>query len=89
MKAIITLPIVVLLSGCLATVPVKPKFPEPVTELMKVCPELKEITTGTTKLSETITVVTSNYAEYHLCRSKVDSWIEWYNEQKKIYDEVK
>lgn len=89
MKTFITLPLVLLLTGCLTTVPVKPKFPEPVAELMKACPELKEVPTGTTKLSETLAVITSNYGEYHLCKAKVESWIEWYNEQKKIYDEIK
>ena len=89
MRTLIVLPLVLLLTGCLTTAPVKPKFPEPVAELMKACPDLKEVPTGTTKLSEALTVITSNYAEYHLCRAKVDSWIEWYNEQKKIYDEVK
>lgn len=89
MKVLLTLPLALLLSGCLVSVPVKPKFPEPIADLMKSCPELKEVAPGTTKLSETITVITQNYGEYHLCKAKVDSWIEWYNEQKKIYDEVK
>lgn len=78
-----------LLTGCLKTVPVKPKFPESIPELMKACPELKEVPNGTEKLSEAITIISSNYGEYHKCKAKVDSWVEWYNDQKKIYDEIK
>lgn len=77
------------ISGCSTVVPVKPKFPEPVAELMKACPELKEIPAGTTKLSETISIIALNYGEYHLCRQKVDFWIQWYVDQKKIFDEIK
>lgn len=86
-KLFLILP-VLLLTGCLAT-PVKPKFPEAIAELMKECPELQLVPEGTEKLSETISVVTKNYGEYHKCRAKINSWIEWYNDQKKIYDEVK
>ena len=89
MKLLFLLPLTILLTGCLATVPVKPKFPDPVPDLMKSCPDLKEVPAGTIKLSETITVITSNYGTYHECKAKVDSWIEWYNEQKKIYNEIK
>ena len=32
---------------------------------------------------------TDNYAEYHKCRIKVDSWIEWYDSQRKIFESVK
>ena len=42
-----------------------------------------------TKLSEVAKNVTSNYALYHECSLKVESWVEWYDEQKKIFDEVK
>lgn len=79
-----------LLSGCLATpVPIKPKFPEAIPKLLEECPELEVIPSGTEKLSETISIVSKNYGTYHVCRAKINAWIEWYNDQKKIYDEVK
>jgi hypothetical protein len=89
MKAIIILSLVVVLSGCATTVPVKPKFPESVPGLMEPCPELKQIPAEITKLSETISIVTKNYGSYHECSAKVNTWIEWYVEQKKIYDKIK
>jgi len=89
MKALIILSLLVVLSGCATKVPVKPKFPESVPILMEPCPELKQIPAETTKLSETISIVTKNYGLYHECSAKVNSWVEWYVEQKKIYDKIK
>lgn len=89
MKALIAIFLLVLISGCATKVPVKPKFPEPVPSLMEPCPELKQIPAETTKLSETLSVVTKNYGLYHECSAKVNTWIEWYIEQKKIYNEIK
>lgn len=80
---------VFLLTGCLATAPVKRNFPEVPEELMKACPALKTVEPGTEQLSKVISVVADNYAQYHECKIKIDGWIEWYTSQKKIFDEVK
>ena len=77
-----------LLSGCLTTVPVARHFPDVPMELKTACPDLKQ-TDETTKLSEVIKVVSDNYVQYHDCQVKVDAWLEWYNTQKKIFEEVK
>ncbi|NBP02872.1 MAG: hypothetical protein EBU90_22700 [Proteobacteria bacterium] len=79
------------LFGCSTVVPIKPKkqeFPQPIPQLMVPCPDLSLVPKDTTKLSDTIVVISDNYALYHECRAKLDSWIEWYNEQKKIYNSV-
>lgn len=86
MKILIALFLGVALTGCVA--PVKREFPKVPEPLMKACPELIE-TPNTKKLSEVLTVVTKNYGQYNECAIKVDSWITWYNEQKKIFDSVK
>lgn len=89
MKRILSLFCLVLLTGCATqAVPVKPKFPEAIQSLMVPCPELKEVQ-QTTKLSEVVSGVTQNYGMYHKCKLQNEMWIEWYNDQKKIYDEVK
>jgi hypothetical protein len=80
--------ILVLLAGC-QSVPVQRTFPEPVKELMESCPELKSTPADTTKLSDVISIVTQNYGQYHQCRAKVQLWIEWYNEQRSIFNQVK
>jgi nitrate reductase gamma subunit len=88
MKRLLILLPAFLLAGCLAT-PVKRNFPDVPKEMLTSCPELQEVEEGTTKLSEVLKVVTANYSEYHECRIKMDSWVEWYNAQKKIFDSVK
>jgi hypothetical protein len=87
MRILMLVPIL-LLSGCLATAPVTVKFPEVPVELMNACPDLKQ-TDQTTKLSDVLKVVTDNYSQYHECRVRVDSWMEWYKTQKQIFESVK
>lgn len=87
-RILILLPIVLVLSGCLAT-PVKRTFPDVPKELMTACPDLKNVDSATDKLSDILPVVVSNYSQYHECRLKVDSWMEWYKTQKQIFEEVK
>lgn len=89
MKILFLIPFVVMLSGCFGTTaPVKRNFPEVPKELMEACPDLKLIE-PTEKLSEVLKVVTDNYSQYHECRIKVDTWVEWYKTQKQIFDSVR
>lgn len=78
----------IFLSGCVG-VPVKTTFPNVPDELLKECPELIEISPNTTKLSDTIAVITENYGLYHECRIKSQLWVEWYVQQKQIYNDIK
>ena len=84
--AILLLPL--LLAGCLTT-PVAETFPEVPAELLIACPDLKQVDPATTKLSEVVSVVASNYGQYQECQIKIDTWIEWYNHQKVIFNNVK
>lgn len=77
----------VLLAGC-TTVPVQQPFPQPVAELMTACPDLQLLDPKTTQLSVVVQTVSNNYAQYQECRIRVDAWIQWYKEQKKISDAV-
>ena len=77
-----------LLAGCLAT-PVKRNFPDAPAELKGGCPELREVDSNTTKLSDVVTVVSENYGTYQDCKIKADGWDEWYKTQKAIFDSVK
>ena len=79
--------IAVTLVGC-TTVPVARKFPEAPQTLMEKCPELKKLAEDA-KLSDVARTVVENYTQYQHCTNKSDAWVEWYNSQKKIFEEVK
>lgn len=85
MRKAYTLLIPLLLTAC-SYVPVSQSFPSVPESLTQPCQNLKEIPISTTKLSDVLSVVTTNYALYHDCRVEVESWNEWYNTQKKIHD---
>jgi hypothetical protein len=76
-----------LIAGC-TSVPVTVKFPDVPADMLNACPDLKPVP-DTTKLSEVLPVVADNYGQYYTCKDNVDSWIEWYNTQKKIFNSVK
>ena len=84
----IVLVLALLITGC-STVPVVMKFPEAPQALMEKCDDLEKVPPGTTQLSVTTEVVVRNYSRYHQCRIKVEEWQEWYNSNKKIYENVK
>jgi len=80
-----------MLSGCSIfskPVPVKRNFPDVPPELQQPCPKLEK-TPDSTLLSDVVKTVTKNYSLYHECRARNDAWIEWYDAQKKIFEEVK
>jgi hypothetical protein len=64
------------------------KFPEPPKEMLESCPNLQPAQ-KTSKLSDLLETVSNNYSSYYECKTKHDSWIEWYNDNKKIYESVK
>jgi len=88
MKIVLILATKLVLTGCLST-PVKRTFPEVPKELMELCPNLKDVPEGTTKLSDVLRVVTDNYSQYHECQFKNELWKEWYDTQKQNFDSVK
>jgi len=89
MKRLLILVPILMLAACSTTVPVKRTFPDVPAELLAECPDLKLVPEGTTELSKTLSVVVENYGQYKECQIKVDLWTEWYNKQKKIFEEVK
>jgi hypothetical protein len=87
MKTLLVALTILILTGC-STTPVERKFPSVPPELMEACPDLKK-TEPTEKLSEVLKVVVDNYGQYHECKIKVNTWVEWYNMQKNIFESVK
>ena len=85
----IVLALVLALTACSTTVPVKQEFPVAPQILLERCPDLMQIDDGKNSLREMLKVVIQNYATYYQCAEKTHGWQQWYNDQKKIYEEVK
>lgn len=77
------------LVGCSTTVPVKRTFPNVPEALLKECGSLNTINKPEVKLSELMDTVTKNYGKYHECAAVNEAWQEWYQEQKKVFNELK
>lgn len=80
--------LLLLMVGCSTTVPVTAKFPDVPERLLQKCPQLEKLE-NETKLSGIAKTVTNNYTTYYECAVKNDAWIEWYQIQKKIFEEIK
>lgn len=92
MKKLFALVIVILLVFVLTactSVPVDRKFPSVPPELMSSCAPLVKIDPETTRLSTVVQSVVTNYGQYQECDLKSQSWIDWYNTQKQIFEAVK
>lgn len=77
--------VVLLLAGC-TTVPITAKFPEK-PKNTETCSQLTTVPDNV-KLSELTNTITKNYEAYHECAVKVDTWNEWYETQKRIFESV-
>ena len=77
------------LAGCTTVVPVKQEFPVAPQILLERCPDLMTIDDGKNSLRDMLKIVIQNYALYYQCAEKTQGWQDWYNNQKKIYDNVK
>jgi len=80
--------LLILISGCSTVVPVTAKFPEAPTKLQVKCPQLEKLK-DEAKLSEVSKTITMNYSTYYECAVKLDSWIEWYQVNKIIFEGLK
>jgi len=78
----------ILLTGCATPVPVVPKFPEPPVHGQGTCPQLQTLAADA-KLSDVAATVTANYSTYYECSVKVDTWNEWYEVQRRIFEGIK
>jgi hypothetical protein len=78
-----------LLVGCSTVVPVTQKFPEaPGTMAMTPCPQLQKLAEDA-RLSDISKTVSVNYGTYYECAVKTDAWIEWYQKQQQIFENIK
>ena len=78
-----------LITACSTAVPVAQNFPDVPTVLLEKCPELKTIAGERVTIVEFTRTVSENYTTYHQCAGRTDAWIDWYGQQKKIWEEMK
>ena len=78
-----------LLIGCSTTVPVHMSFPELPEALSKPCDRLQPLPADKKELSDLLENTTDNYAKAKECNAKANAWKEWYDTQRKIFEEVK
>ena len=77
------------LTGCSTVVPVAAKFPEAPGKLAtQPCPDLQKLNDDA-RLSDVARTVTINYSTYYECAVKVDTWREWYEIQRHIFEGTK
>lgn len=78
--------VILAITGCTTAVPVTAKFPDaPGKGSMERCPDLNKLQEGA-KLSDVANTVTINYETYYSCAVKSDTWQEWYEIQKHIFE---
>lgn len=78
-----------LLTGCSTPVPITPNFPAVPDMLMEECPVLKTIDGETVSIIDFTKTVNINYTTYYECATKHSAWIDWYKQQKSIFEEIK
>ena len=78
-----------LLTGCATSVPVTMSFPQVPEALEKPCDRMEPLAADKRELSDLLENTTDNYAKAKECNAKDTAWKEWYETQKKIFEEVK
>ena len=84
----IVIMLVLAITGCSTVVPVTAKFPEAPKLGLGRCPQLQTVPDDV-KLSGLTSTVTANYSTYYECAVKADTWQEWYEIQKRIFEGIK
>ena len=77
-----------LLAACSTAVPLTQSFPQAPAMLTEKCPELKIIVGEKVTIVDFTKTVSENYTTYYQCASRTDAWIDWYNKQKKIWEDT-
>lgn len=76
------------LSACSQSVPVKEPFPEVPAILLENPPMLKPLTMNNVELSDILDNANTNYGEFYKLREKLVGWQYWYSKQKEIFNQL-
>lgn len=87
MKKILAIFLIMLVTGCATGVA---KFPDVPDTLTKPADALTPLDTSKkVELSDIVENANVNAGKYYELRVKYNAWIDWYNNQKKIFDSIK
>lgn len=75
-----------ILSACSTPVPLTPAFPAAPDMLKEKCPPLKTIEGERVSIVDFTKTVSENYTTYYQCAGRTQAWIDWYDQQKKIWE---
>ena len=64
-------------------------WPEAPMELLQPANDLTPLLEDKKTITDLIENANENYASYYTRKLKYNSWIEWYNSQKQIFESVK
>lgn len=80
--------IVLMASGCSTAVPVVAKFPDPPgRHSNEPCPNLQPLKDNPV-ISDISRTININYGAYYECAVRVDTWRDWYQEQKQNFEKA-
>ena len=85
---IVLLGLISLLAACSTAVPVTQSFPAAPDMLMEKCPLLKTIEGEKISIVDFTKTVSENYMTYYQCAGRAEAWIDWYQQQKKIWEQT-
>ena len=77
-----------LITACSTAVPLTQSFPQAPDMLMEKCPELKIIVGEKISIVDFTKTVSENYMTYYQCAGRTEAWIDWYQQQKKIWEQT-
>jgi len=83
---IVLLLMLAMCGGCATVVPVTARFPSAPGEIyLQACPALQKLK-DQPQLSDVSNTISVNYSSYYECAVKLDAWIQWYSQQKTIFE---
>jgi hypothetical protein len=86
MKRLIIAILFISLTSCATHhAPIALKWPDAPAELMEPSEDLITLNPDQTQLSDLIDNANTNYEKYYTLRERYDTWQQWYNQHKQIY----
>ena len=86
MKQLIIALVVVTLAGCASNKsPTQLNWPDAPAELLAPSEDLIPLAPEQTQLSNLLDNANTNYTKYYILKDKYDTWQQWYNNHKQIY----